>query len=74
MAFTGLSDSYESYYQAVRRCWRFGQKRPVEVHIVVSELEQQIVHNVQHKSTEAARMTQTLVDAMHAESERENNR
>ncbi len=65
MAFTGLSDSYEAYYQAVRRCWRFGQKRPVDVHIVVSELEQQIVANVQAKETEAHRMTQALIDAMH---------
>lgn len=71
MAFTGLSDSYESYFQAVRRCWRFGQTRPVEVHIVVSELEQQIVANVERKSSEADRMTATLVDAMHAEAERE---
>lgn len=65
MAFTGLSDSYEAYYQAVRRCWRFGQTRPVQVHIVVSELEQQIVANVQAKEAEAARMTQSLIDAMH---------
>lgn len=67
MAFTGLSDSYESYYQAVRRCWRFGQKRPVEVHIVVSELEQQIVQNVQTKSADADAMTRALVEAMHRE-------
>ena len=46
MAFVGLSDSYEAYYQAIRRCWRFGQTRPVEVHIVVSEVERQIVDNV----------------------------
>lgn len=65
MAFTGLSDSYESYYQAVRRCWRFGQNRPVQVHIIVSELEQQIVHNVERKSIEADRMTASLVAAMH---------
>ena len=66
MAFTGLSDSYEAYYQAVRRCWRFGQKRPVNVHIVVSELEQQIVANVQSKEAEATRMTAQLVHAMHS--------
>lgn len=65
MAFTGLSDSYEAYYQAVRRCWRFGQKRPVEVHIVVSELEQQIVDNVRAKEVEARRLTAELVAAMH---------
>mgnify|MGYP000243410783 CR=1 FL=1 len=34
MAFVGLSDSYEQFYQAVRRCWRFGQKRQVAVHLV----------------------------------------
>ena len=67
MAFTGLSDSYESYYQAVRRCWRFGQPRPVEVHIVVSELEQQIVANVERKSADAERMTSRLVEAMNQE-------
>ena len=65
MAFTGLSDSYEAYYQAVRRCWRFGQTRPVQVHIVVSELEQQIVANVRNKEAEAQKMTAELVNAMH---------
>lgn len=70
MAFTGLSDSYESYYQAVRRCWRFGQTEPVDVHIVVSELEQQIVRNVQNKSEEAAAMTAALVEAIHQEAGR----
>src|SRR5436190_6366649 len=37
MAFVGLSDSWEAYYQSVRRCWRFGQTRPVEATIVLSE-------------------------------------
>lgn len=53
MVFVGLSDSYEAYYQAIRRCWRFGQRHPVEVIVVVSELEQQIVANVIRKETEA---------------------
>ena len=35
MAFVGLSDSYESYYQAIRRCWRYGQTEPVAAHIIV---------------------------------------
>ncbi len=61
MVFVGLSDSYESYYQAIRRCWRFGQTQQVDVHIVVSELEQQIVGNVRRKEQEAARMTDRLV-------------
>jgi hypothetical protein len=67
MVFCGVNDSYEAYYQAVRRCWRFGQKKPVEVHIVVSELEQQIVDNVRRKETEASNMTAQLVAAMRHE-------
>ena len=39
MAFVGVTDSFESYYQAVRRCWRFGQKSAVDVHIFSSVLE-----------------------------------
>jgi hypothetical protein len=61
MAFVGLSDSWESYYQAIRRCWRFGQSQPVDAHIVVSELEQQIVHNVMRKERDAAHTADRLV-------------
>lgn len=68
--FVGLGDSYESYYQAIRRSWRFGQTQPVDVHVVVSELEQQIVDNVRRKETEAASMTEQLVRAMRAANER----
>ena len=64
MAFVGLSDSYESYYQAIRRCWRFGQEHPVDVHIVVSELERQIVDNVRRKESDASRMTDALIRQM----------
>lgn len=61
MAFVGLSDSYESYYQAIRRCWRFGQQHPVDAHVIVSKLEQQIVENVRSKELEAAHVTSQLV-------------
>ncbi len=61
MAFVGLNDSYEAYYQAVRRCWRFGQTEPVDVHIVVSPIERQIVANVRRKETEASSTTEALV-------------
>lgn len=61
MVFVGLSDSWESYYQSIRRCYRFGQKREVRAHIVVSALEQQIVENVRRKELEAGRMTEALV-------------
>lgn len=53
MAFVGLGDSYEAYYQCIRRCWRYGQTRPVDVHLVLSELEGQIAANVQRKETAA---------------------
>ena len=63
MAFVGLSDSYESYYQAIRRCWRFGQTEPVEAHIIVSQLEEAIVANVQRKEREASAWTDGLIAA-----------
>lgn len=52
MAFVGLGDSYETYYQAIRRCYRFGQTRPVDAHIVVSGIESQIVANVRRKEAQ----------------------
>ena len=61
MAFLGLGDSFEAYYQAVRRCWRFGQQHPVEAHVVVSELEQQIVSNVARKQTQTSETVDLLV-------------
>lgn len=53
MVFCGLGDSYEQYYQAVRRCWRYGQTEPVDAYVVVSELETQIVDNVARKAKQA---------------------
>lgn len=64
MAFLGLNDSYESYYQSIRRCWRFGQTEPVRAHVVVSDLEMGIVENVRRKEEEAGRMTDALVREM----------
>lgn len=49
VAFCGMSHSYEQFYQAIRRCWRFGQVHPVDVHVFVTDLEQSIVENVLRK-------------------------
>jgi DNA modification methylase len=51
--FLGLGDSYEQYYQAIRRCWRYGQTNPVTVYIVASNLEEEIVRNVKRKEDQA---------------------
>lgn len=61
IVFVGLSDSYESYYQAVRRCWRFGQTRPVEVTIIASNREQAVLENVRRKEQQAQEMFRQLV-------------
>lgn len=66
MAFVGLSDSYESYYQAVRRCYRYGQRRVVRAHVVLSDLEREIAGNVARKERDAAQITHDLVAAMRA--------
>jgi hypothetical protein len=62
MAFVGLSDSWEQYYQAVRRCWRYGQNRPVNVHIVTSENEGAVVANIKRKEAEAEAMYQGMIE------------
>lgn len=61
MIFVGLGDSYEQYFQCIRRCWRFGQTRPVKVHIVLSEMERIIFENVLRKEREALAMSAELV-------------
>lgn len=64
MAFLGLGDSYEQYYQALRRCWRFGQTRTVDALIVVSDAEGPIVENVRRKERDAERVARQTVAAM----------
>ncbi|MCM1271944.1 MAG: helicase, partial [Ruminococcus flavefaciens] len=61
MVFVGLSDSYEQYYQAVRRCWRFGQKKPVDVYIVISSREGCVKDNIERKQADCERMRQAMV-------------
>lgn len=59
--FVGLSDSFESYYQAVRRCWRFGQEKPVDVYVIISDAEGAVKENIQRKQRDAERMTDELI-------------
>lgn len=60
--FYGLNDSWESFYQSIRRCYRFGQNRPVNVYIVISDIETGIYDNVKKKSEMAERMMNGLIN------------
>lgn len=59
-AFVGVTDSWETYYQCVRRCWRFGQKRPVHVHLFSSSQEGAVAANLKRKERDAAIMAEQL--------------
>ena len=64
MIFFGLNHSYESFYQAIRRCWRYGQTKPVNVHVIVTDVEQPIIDNIQRKHEQAELMSQEMVKQM----------
>lgn len=64
MIFVGRSFSYEAWYQAVRRCWRFGQTREVQAHIIVAEGEEQIGRVIDRKADEHAAMKRAMATAM----------
>lgn len=62
MIFTGLSDSYEKYYQAVRRCWRFGQEKPVNVYIIISAKEGCVKENIERKQCDFQKMQSEMTE------------
>lgn len=61
--FTGLSDSFEQYYQAVRRSWRFGQKEQVKVYVITSEKEGAVVKNIKRKERDFETMLHGMISA-----------
>lgn len=61
VAFVGLSHSFEAYYQAIRRCWRFGQIEPVTCHVITSTAEGAVVANIRRKEADAERMAAEMV-------------
>lgn len=65
VAFVGLSDSYEQYYQAIRRVWRFGQRHPVRCHVITSQAEGAVVANIERKEQEARTMAEEMVRETH---------
>jgi hypothetical protein len=64
MAFVGLDDSFEKFYQAVRRCHRFGQKRSVQVHLFTAENEGQILLNLKRKEEQHHEMSANMIEHM----------
>lgn len=65
MIFCGISDSYEQFYQAIRRCWRFGQNHPVDVHIIISEAEMNVLDNIKRKQDQMDDMQNNMIALMH---------
>ena len=61
MIFVGLSDSYEAYYQAIRRCWRFGQAKEVNVYIIISSQEGTVKENIERKQQDTEKMQQAMI-------------
>jgi hypothetical protein len=61
MIFVGLSDSFEAYYQAVRRCYRFQQEHEVDVYIIISAAEGAVKENIERKQHEALEMQQAML-------------
>lgn len=70
-AFVGLSDSWEQFYQAVRRIWRFGQGKEVDIHIFIEEREGAVLKNIQRKDKQAKDMIRAMVKYMKEITKRE---
>jgi len=64
VAFVGLNDSYEQFYQALRRCWRYGQKRQVNVHIISADVEGEVLANIKRKESQAVELQSSMVAHM----------
>lgn len=64
IAFVGLNDSYEQLYQAVRRCYRFGQKEAVKVHLISADVEGKVLENIKRKEAQNQEMADQMVSLM----------
>ncbi len=64
LIFVGVTDSWEMFYQVIRRNWRFGQTRPVHCHLVVSSTEGNVLENLKRKEREAEQMADEMAEQM----------
>jgi hypothetical protein len=60
VGFVGVSHSFEAWYQAIRRSWRFGQNRPVKCHVITSELEGAVLENLRRKEVDARNLSEEM--------------
>jgi DNA modification methylase len=68
--FVGIDDSWEQFYQAIRRSWRFGQKRPVDIHLIVTDTQGAVLQNLKDKEARAEEMAAGVISHMRAEMQR----
>lgn len=71
VVFAGMTDSFEQFYQAIRRCYRFGQKRPVTVHCFLSSAERNVVENLQRKEQQHNELSKSLREFMNVHMQKE---
>jgi len=71
MIFVSLSDSWEMYYQAIRRCWRFGQTKPVNVHVISADTEGAVIENIKRKDAQNQELGVSMVEHMKTVMEKE---
>ena len=62
--YCGISDSFESFYQSVRRCWRYGQEHEVNAHIIISEKELNVLDNIKRKEAQMDEMQTNMISLM----------
>lgn len=64
MIFLGQSNSFEQTYQAIRRCWRFGQKHPVNVHLITTDCDGAVIANIERKERQASEIFEEVLANM----------
>jgi len=64
MIFFGMNDSWETYYQAIRREWRFGQKKPVNIYLILTNIEREIYENILRKEKQAYRLRVNMINRL----------
>jgi hypothetical protein len=65
IVYCGISDSFENFYQSIRRCWRYGQEHEVNAYIIISEKEMNVLENIERKQALMDTMQDNMIGLMH---------